>query len=373
MCAGCANRALSDRLETLIATLLPGANREGRWMRCGDLSGAAGGSLAVELAGRLRGRWKDFATDEAGDALDLVRLAPAAGCGGDLDRAMRWVGDWLRLPPRELPAALRHVERGPPTPEDTRRYMAEIWRAARPVAGTPAWRYLVETRGIAGLTALGALPAMRFHPALKNAQLKAKLPALIAAIADADGRFAALHRIFLIVRNGQVLKAPVPEELGGPKRTIGHYRGGCIPLWPGQSGRPWRDPEPGEPIGIAEGVEDGLTLAANRRALRVVAAVSLSNMRAMQLPANIGDVFIATQNDRSGSPAARTLERAVAHFRDDLKRRVFLLRPPQRVKDLNELQVEMARGRQWCRGRNFPAAGSISGWRKPAGGSPAPS
>jgi hypothetical protein len=344
MCARCCNQALTERLEALIATLLPGARRDGRWARCGDLSGAPGGSLAIEIAGRRRGRWKDFAADEEhGDPLDLVRLAPATGCSGDLDRAMRWAGDWLRLPPREVPPALRHAERRPPTAEETRSYMRRIWREAQPIVGTLAWHYLTKTRGIAGLEALGPLPALRFHPALKNAQLQARVPALVAAIADADGHFAALHRTYLTRRQGAVVKAPVPDELGGAKRSIGYYRGGCVPLWRGKTGRPWRDPAPGEALGIAEGIEDGLTLAVHKPVLRVVVAVSLSNMSVMTLPAAIGDVFIAAQNDPAGSPAARTLERAVAHFRNDLKRRVFVLRPPQGTKDINDLQLEIRR------------------------------
>jgi hypothetical protein len=87
-----------------------------------------------------------------------------------------------------------------------------------------------------------------------------------------------------------------------------------------------------------------LSLAVNKPALRVAVAVSLGNMSVMALPANIGDVWIGMQNDPPGSPAARLLQRAVAHFRDDLKRRVILLRLPERFKDLNELQLEIAGG-----------------------------
>jgi hypothetical protein len=345
MCAGCANKALTDRLENLAAELLPGARRDGRWLRCGDLSGAPGGSMALELSGPRRGRWCDFESGERGDALDLVRVASASRCGGDLDRAMRWTCAWLHQPLRPLPPELRNVNRQPPTPERTRAYMREIWCQSRPLTpDTAAWKYLVGTRGIVGLVTLGPLPALRCHRALWNAQLRAELPALVAAIASADGHFVALHRTFLMVRNGEVIKAPIAKEDGGAKRSIGYFRGGCVPLWPGKSGRSWRDPEPGESVGIAEGLEDALSLAANKRALRVVCSISLSNMTAMTLPANIGDVLIAMQNDKPGSRAAQTLERAAEHFRNHLKRRVFLLRPPARVKDLNDLQVEMARG-----------------------------
>jgi hypothetical protein len=348
MCAGCANKALTDRLESLVAELLPGGRRESRLWRCGDLGGAGGKSLAVELAGHRRGRWKDFADAGGiagqGDALDLVRWTPATGCDGDLDRAMVWAHRFLRQPLRELPPPLRRTDRPPPTPEDTRRSLGKIWREAPPLTrGDLAWRYLVETRGITGLEALGPLPALRFHPELWNAQLRTRLPALVAAIADADGCFAALHRTFLSLRNGQVVKAPIGKELGGPKRTLGYYRGGCTPVWAGKSGRSWRDPEPGEPLGLCEGLEDALTLAVNRPALRVAAAISLSNMVAMRLPDNIRDVLICAQNDAAGSPAARTLERAIRHFSDDLQRSVCLLRPPAGIKDVNDLQCQVGR------------------------------
>jgi hypothetical protein len=350
MCASCLNKALTDRLEHLCAELLPGGCREGPLWRCGDLSGAAGGSMVVNLTGRRRGHWHDFNSADGerrhGDTLDLVRLSDVAGCDGDLDRAVRWSCVWLHQPLRPLPPELRKRSRPPPPPEETEAYLREIWRRARPLTrDTMAWQYLVETRSIVGLQALGPLPALRYHPRLWNAQLRAELPALVAAIADADGKFAALHRTFLMKRNGAVIKAPVPDELGGPKRTLGGYAGGCIPLWPGKSGRSWRDPEPGELVGISEGIEDGLTLAANRPALRVVAAVSVSNMISMTLPAGIGDVLIAMQNDKLDSEAARTLRRAVKHFRNDLRRRVFLLHPPERVKDLNDLQREMVGGK----------------------------
>jgi len=348
MCASCINKALSDRLEYLCAELLPGGHREGPLWRCGDLSGAPGGSMVVNLAGPRRGHWHDFNSDgerRHGDALDLVRLCDVADCNGDLDRAVRWACPWLHLPLRPLPAELRKSTRAPSTPEETDAYRREIWCRARPLTpGTMAWQYLVETRAIVGLKTLAPLTALRYHPRLWNAQLHAELPALVAAIAGPDGTFCALHRTFLMRRQGAVILAPIAREDGGAKRSLGHYRGGCIPLWPGKSGRSWRDPEPGEPVGIAEGIEDGLTLAVNRPAVRVVAAVSLSNMTSMTLPASIGDVQIVMQNDKPGSPAAKTLKRAIDHFRNDLKRRVFILKPPERVKDLNDLQREMVRG-----------------------------
>jgi hypothetical protein len=286
----------------------------------------------------MRGRWQDFSTAEYGDLLDLVRLSPSTGAHGDLYPAVVWAHQRLCQP-------LRPVPRGDgnravlATPEETRRYMRQIWREAQPLTrGDLAWRYLVESRAIAGLERLLPLPALRFHPRLRNAQLRCKLPCLVAAVAGADGHFAALHRTFLSLRDGQVGKAPVPKEDGGPKRSLGYFRGGCCPLWPGYGGRSWRDPEPNELVAIAEGLEDALTLAAARPRWRVVCGVSLSNMVVMRLPAALDEVVLVVQNDAPDSPAAKLLRRVIAHFRDDLKRPVSLLKPPSAVKDVNDLQ-----------------------------------
>lgn len=62
---------LADRAEDVAAMLLPNGKRHGREWCCGSLSGEAGDSLKVHLGGLKSGVWKDFATDEGGDLIDL--------------------------------------------------------------------------------------------------------------------------------------------------------------------------------------------------------------------------------------------------------------------------------------------------------------
>jgi len=64
------------RAELLVAQWLPGGKRVGNEWKCGSLAGDAGDSCSVNLsAGKKRGAWADFATDECGG--DLISLYAA--------------------------------------------------------------------------------------------------------------------------------------------------------------------------------------------------------------------------------------------------------------------------------------------------------
>lgn len=69
--AGEISERLAARAESVAQKLLPGGKREGREWCAGSTSGDEGKSLKVCIAGEKRGVWKDFATGESGDALDL--------------------------------------------------------------------------------------------------------------------------------------------------------------------------------------------------------------------------------------------------------------------------------------------------------------
>jgi putative DNA primase/helicase len=79
--AAVAQAALSHA-DTLVPAWLAGGKREGHEWKCGDLSGAPGGSLSVNLS---TGMWGDFAGDEKGG--DLVSLYAAIHGMKQLDAA----------------------------------------------------------------------------------------------------------------------------------------------------------------------------------------------------------------------------------------------------------------------------------------------
>lgn len=89
------NAALLPRAEQLCANLLPGGRREGREWIAGSTGGEKGKSLKVVLEGTKAGRWKDFASDEGGDLLQLIAL----NRGTDTKGAADYARDFLGLPP----------------------------------------------------------------------------------------------------------------------------------------------------------------------------------------------------------------------------------------------------------------------------------
>ena len=65
---------LADQAERVAMDLLPNGKRDGKNWRNGSTDPSdAGQSLAVFIDGNSAGQWKDFATDQSGDLLDLMR------------------------------------------------------------------------------------------------------------------------------------------------------------------------------------------------------------------------------------------------------------------------------------------------------------
>jgi hypothetical protein len=120
---------LASRIEDLAATLLPAAIRASGTLAVGSVRGERGQSLRIFLRGSRRGRWKDFADEEGGDALDLV-----AQClfKGDLKRAYVWALDWLGLAPAQpMPSQRPRLESARSHRDDdvgSLRAAAAIWR-----------------------------------------------------------------------------------------------------------------------------------------------------------------------------------------------------------------------------------------------------
>lgn len=86
---------LLDQLDAVLSYLFPHGKRQGSRFVIGNLQGAPGDSLVVELEGAKRGVWIDFATGEAGDVLALwaaVRgFAQRSAFGELLDDICTWL------------------------------------------------------------------------------------------------------------------------------------------------------------------------------------------------------------------------------------------------------------------------------------------
>lgn len=341
--------ALASRMRELVRELLPGAVFEGHEAKVGSLAGERGRSLSINLDRGRRGVWADFASDEKGDALELIA---AVNFNGNKVEAIKWAKGWLGLDGTD-PAALRVTRRAVEAAKDApdgseiearrRRWARAMFLSAQPIAETPADAYL-RGRGI-DVRRLGYAPgALRFHPKVRHPQTRIDHPAMVAAIVGPDGKQLATHRTYLEPdgRGGWRKLSCVDDE----KLTLGRYLGGFIPLWKGLT----VDPKTGEIrknpplskvhspvcVDISEGIEDGLSVAVEMPELRVIAAVSVSNWANIVLPDQVVGVCLWQQNDPPGSKAARAFARVVENFQKQGKQ-VSLARPPQGVKDANDV------------------------------------
>lgn len=122
---------LAQQAETVAAYLLPGGKRKGREWLAGNVSGEAGQSLKVTLDGHHAGCWRDYATDEHGDLLDLWAAARRLTIAEAMAEAQRWAG--IEDPVRPRPVAPKRTAPAKPvkgisrlTPDgDVLRYLIE--------------------------------------------------------------------------------------------------------------------------------------------------------------------------------------------------------------------------------------------------------
>ena len=343
---------LTDRIENLVAELLPNGKKHGHEWRCGSLAGEPGQSMAVNIGTSRPGVWQDFSSlDNKGDAFDLVAKCLFAG---DKRRALAWSISWLGLDdmdPGRIKKNQRDIEERKKEREQesraermkTRKYARKIWLDAEPdIYDTPVYHYLLG-RGI-DLKKLDYQPrSIRFAKSLKEPTTGKEFPAMVTAINGVQGNFAAVHRTFLqIEADGRVVKADVPNS----KMVLASFKGGCIRLWRGEDvnpetgeikrGQPWGKIKNPCCLTITEGIEDGLTIALVSPDRRIAVSVTLSHLALMMIPECFTDILIVGDNDPAESQASATLKKAITTFQRQ-GRKVFLSLAPEGFKDVNDM------------------------------------
>ncbi len=327
---------LASRIEALAQHLYPAGHRDGLEWRVGSVQGESGDSLAIHLGqGDKRGTWKDFATGEGGDPVDLVRARFNLATVGE---AVAWAKDWLgigeavgsrqrqRRPERQAPVGSTAESPQSPGPEELRKqsWARDIWHKSRPAAGTVVETYL-RSRGIT----IAVPDALRFNPSLKHTAAGTRFPGMVAEVTLPDGTFMAVHRTYL-ARDGRS-KAFSKGDPHDAKMSLGAVSGGAIHLGPAS-----------ERLAICEGIETGLSVRQVWPELPVWAALSSSGLTAVRLPDPVRSVLILADADapdelgrHPGQDAAR---RAARRFSQE-GRTVMIALPPE-GKDWNDLLVE---------------------------------
>ena len=144
---------MADSAPTIAEHLLPrGKKASGEW-KAGSVSGDEGQSLSVRISGAKKGLWRDFATDEGGDLLDLWCACRSVSLPDAMKEAKAFLGIRDDMPHRE-PKTFK--------------------RPPKPVCKTPKSRVLewLEGRGITAHT----IAAFRVGEQVKDGKTYAVFP-----------------------------------------------------------------------------------------------------------------------------------------------------------------------------------------------------
>jgi hypothetical protein len=288
-------RRLARDAEAVCRHYLPNGCRRGHYWVAGDVRNAPGRSLYVRLHGPeygpgAAGKWTDGATGEHGDLLDLIRLNRDLSRPGE---AMDEARAFLALPRPSEPAHPLTITPAPGgSPEAARR----LFRAGRPITGTPAEAYL-RARSLTGRL---DWPVLRYHPRVYYRQTEdAPLetwPALLAAVTSLDGAITGIQRTWL--DRSRLTKAPLAD----PRRALGALLGNGV-----------RFGKAADILAAGEGIETMLALNSVLPFLPMVAGLSANHLAALDLAPALRRLYVARDNDAAGLRAvARLHERGEA-------------------------------------------------------------
>ena len=283
-------RHLARDAEAVCRRYLSNGRRQGRYWIVGDVRNTPGRSMFVRLSGPdagpgAAGRWRDAASAEHGDLLDVIRES----CGytefrDAADEARRF----LSLPsaePGHNPAPPH-----PPVPSGSPEAARRLIAMAGPIRGTLVETYL-RHRGIGTVHDAGAL---RFHPRCyyrpNDGAPTETRPAMIAAVTDLSSAVTGAHRTWLAPDG--LGKAPVET----PRRAMGSLLGHAV-----------RFGAAGDTLAVGEGIETMLTLRLLLPAMPMAAALSASHLAAVLLPMTLRRLYITRDADGAGDRALAAL------------------------------------------------------------------
>lgn len=270
------------------------------------------GSFVIWTApGDGQGAWKDYATGEAGDVLDLVAYVKGSLRG----EALRWAENFCGIKSwdvaeRPRPARIARDERleaekAVRALEKKRRQAFALWlKAEEDIAGTPIEAYQAS-RGL-DLGRFKRRPrALRYLPDHRHRESGRLFPCMIALMSGADGRPAGIHRTWVAPDgSGKAPVKPVRKMWPSLRGTGAHIRlsKGADNLSPEEAARHGVI----APVVLIEGIEDGLQIVQALPDLRVWACGSLAGfLEVPNLPCV--DAWLIVKDNDWGKPEAKKL------------------------------------------------------------------
>jgi hypothetical protein len=227
-------------------------------------------------------------------------------CG---DRVVHVIGDSSEVPEPDPKPTAEEIA--------TLAFIRETLAASEPARGTLVEKYL-RSRG------LEIVPdVLRFVSALSHTPSGSRLPAMLAPVVNVSGDLTGLHRTYLDATGDK--KASVEPS----RMMLGHCVGGAVHL-----------AEPGEELGVSEGIESGLAAMQLNPGIPVWAALSTFGIKALVLPPlpAARRVVIFADHDRSGTGMKAARQAAERWCRE--RRRVRIEMPPTPGADFNDLLRE---------------------------------
>jgi hypothetical protein len=272
---------LDADIETLIPILFPNAKREGKGYVMGDVYGSPGKSLKITTVGKYAGYWKDFATGESGDLIDLLVISQ----GKTILQLIKEFGytDSPIVSSNKAKTPKTDMERdcglpkNKPKPGQIGKAKA-IWAETHSLVGSTAMAYLKHRRLVGNMDKLPN--ALQYHPKLWHSDGETH-PAMVAEVTHWTGQFQGIHRTYL--QSDGCGKANVTPA----KMCLGPIAGGSVHLGAAA-----------QTMGVCEGIETGLA-AQQLYDEPVWACLSTAGMVNIQLPPlpMAETVFIYVDND----------------------------------------------------------------------------
>ena len=275
-------------------------NKEARWGKKG--------SLVVTLSGAKAGNWYDFEAGKGGKNLLSLYLERF---NHDFKTAISELSSALHINSEyklfnKTSTNINQTTKNFTTLDIKKiKYINKVYASGVLIYGTLAEKYLREFRGVNGI-----IPDdFRFCAKLKHPDLGTMVPALLAPIKNEQGILQGIVRIFLNA-DGNKLNATYIDHKGikqtaTVKANLGSMANAAVIVNQGSNSNT---------IYIAEGIETALSVAQAKPVNRVIAALSVSNLKNVPLPLETKTVILCADYDGVNAVSNKALMLAAKFY-----------------------------------------------------------